>query len=26
LLQSGPRGRPRLHDPIIEPVEDGEED
>jgi hypothetical protein len=26
LLQSGPRGRPRLADPVIEPVEDGEED
>jgi hypothetical protein len=26
LLQSGQRGRPRLHDPIIEPVEEGEED
>jgi hypothetical protein len=26
LMQSGPRGRPRLNDPIIEPAEDGEED
>lgn len=26
LLQAGPRGRPKLNDPIIEPVEEGEND